>query len=407
MKSVAKNQIPARIVKRLLSPLQRFAAIEASSGLLLLGVTAIALIWANSPWKETYHHLIELPISLTVGEWSLRHSLHHWVNDGLMVIFFFLVGMEIKREMVQGELSTLKKSALPMVAALGGMIVPATIYAFLNHNSPTHHGWGIPMATDIAFAVGVLALFSKRVPFALKVFLLALAIVDDLGAVLVIAIFYTADLSSHALAAAAGLTGLVVFLQIARVKAFWVYWVIGAGVWLCVLKSGVHATVAGVVLGLLTPLNVIDKEDKQSPLEILVESLHGWVSFGIMPVFAFVNAGVSLTDVSIANLVTAPLSLGIILGLWLGKPIGIFALSWIACRLGIAELPRGVKWKHILAAGAIAGIGFTMALFIASLAGFDPHLTTYSKIGILLGSALSAIMGAILLLRLPEVKQKA
>lgn len=434
--------IPEKVVKQILTPLERFAALEASSGIVLVIVTLIALFWANSPWYETYEHLIETPISIAIGAFSMSYSLHHWVNDGLMVIFFFVVGLEIKRELTIGELSTPRKAALPMVAAVGGMVFPALIYAHFNHDGIGSSGWGIPMATDIAFAVGVLTLLSKKVPVSLKVFLLALAIVDDLGAVLVIAVFYTEQIATQALGLAFLGVFVTLFFKYAGVRKLWVYWLMGIFVWFNVLNSGVHATVAGVILGLLTPVmplhrmmdvaekfkslvaaiaaRPIKKEDgsvaisnetnhdldeldrlateSRSPVDRLIHSLHPWVSFGIMPIFAFVNAGVHLKgDFTLTEFFSQPIAIGVILGLFIGKPLGVMITSWAAIKLNIAQLPQGVTWRHMLSVGFLAGIGFTMALFIGHLALKAPEIEMYSKLGILVGSLFSAIAGMLLL----------
>lgn len=434
--------IPVKVVKQFMTPLERFAALEASSGILLVFVTLIALFWANSPWSEVYHHLIEIPISIGVGSFMMNYTLHHWVNDGLMVIFFFVVGLEIKRELTIGELSSPRKAALPMFAALGGMVAPALIYAHFNHDGIGSSGWGIPMATDIAFAVGVLTLLSKKVPVALKIFLLALAIVDDLGAVMVIAVFYTEQIMTNALALATVGVFATLFLKYAGVRKLWVYWILGVFVWFNVLNSGVHATVAGVILGLLTPVlplhrmkdvaeqfkalvasiaagtvegpggtvklsdetnHELDELDNlatesRSPLDRLIHGLHPWVSFGIMPIFAFVNAGVTITGgFSVAEFASNPIAIGVILGLFVGKPVGVLLTSFIAVKLNWAQLPFGVTWRHMTAVGFLAGIGFTMALFIGHLALKVPEIEMYSKLGILVGSLFSAIAGMILL----------
>lgn len=367
-----------------LSWIKRFIALEAASSLILLGLTVIAMAWANSPFQNSYQAILHFPIG--------PYDLHFWINDGLMAIFFFVVGLEIKRELTVGELASPRKAALPILAAAGGMIVPAAIYTAFNFSGPGAHGWGIPMATDIAFAMGVLAL-SGRVPFALKVFLLALAIVDDLGAVLVIAIFYTTELSLGSMALALLATTAVVCLRAAGVRLFLVYWIVGALLWWAVLKSGVHATVAGVVLGLLTPAKPLKGETK-SPLEVLVEALHPWVNYLIMPVFALANAGVVISSgTGIVEVLHHPVSVGVILGLFFGKPMGILLACWLGVKFGVAQLPHCVSWRQLLAVGFIAGIGFTMALFISGLALRNPDLEAYSKLGILIGSTLSALVG--------------
>jgi NhaA family Na+:H+ antiporter len=369
---------------RLKSYLARFLATEASAGALLALATIIALAVANSPAAEAYFHLLHAEV------WGL--SLHHWVNDGLMVVFFFLVGMEIKREMVAGELSNPKQAALPIAGAIGGMIAPALIYYWLNPHYPESRGWGIPMATDIAFAVGVLGFFGRRVPFPLKIFLLALAIVDDLGAVLVIAFFYTKEISGPFLGLAALGLGATVLLKKAGIRSYLPYIAAGTAVWYCVLRSGVHATVAGVLLGFLTPLHF--RKDK--PLEDLVHKIHPWVSLAIMPVFALANAGVSFAGAEPASLAGNSIFQGIGLGLLLGKPLGIVGIAWLAVKMKIAQLPRGIGWGDMLGVGFLGGIGFTMALFVSSLALY-PEQEIYSKSGILLGSLAAIFVGSLVL----------
>ncbi|MCB9025468.1 MAG: Na+/H+ antiporter NhaA [Bdellovibrionaceae bacterium] len=434
-----------RVVKRIFTPIEDFLRTETSSGVILMLVTIFTLIWANSPFYYIYHNLIELPVGFAIGDFNMTKTLHHWVNDGLMVIFFFVVGLEIKRELIQGELSSPKKAALPMFAALGGMIFPALIYASFNHGGEGASGWGIPMATDIAFAVGVLSLMSKKVPFSLKIFLLALAIVDDLGAVLVIAFFYTDKIVAGALGVAIVSFALTYLFRIVGVRNILVYVLLGIIAWFSVLKSGVHSTIAGVILGLMTPLdafynrfnlsemlkssvddlikelNTDDKEDNVktnlsssakdhvykikhfshesiSPLDRLVHTLHPWVSFLIMPIFAFVNSGIRIEGFSFESFVHHPISLGVILGLLFGKPIGVLLFTYLAVKLNFARLPRNVSWFHMTAVGFLAGIGFTMALFVAHLAlETGPILETYSKLGILSASLIAGAIGSGLL----------
>jgi NhaA family Na+:H+ antiporter len=371
--------------------LRQFFETEASSGMVLAAATVIALILANSPLEDSYAQFLHGKV--------LGLSVQHWINDGLMTIFFFVVGMEIKRELVTGELSSPRRAALPFAAAAGGMIAPALIYFFLNPEPPASRGWGIPMATDIAFAVGVLSLFGRRVPLSLRVFLLALAIVDDLGAVLVIALFYTNEISGPALGM--GILGLVLMAVIRSLgaRSYWLYTAIGAGVWFAVLRSGIHATVAGVMIGLLTPLHFAREEgsrDTYSPLNDLVHRLHPYVSFGIMPIFALANAGVALPRSDFKALTSHPIFLGVALGLFIGKPIGIGLVSFLAVKLKLAQLPSDADWGDILAIGFLGGVGFTMALFISSLALY-PEQELYSKTGILLGSLASALVGALAL----------
>ena len=420
-----KNNV-SYFLNTVVSPLQKFAHMESSSGLMLIIATVIAMIWANSPWAESYLHLQHLDVGFSVGNFEISKTLHHWVNDGLMVIFFFVVGMEIKRELVVGELSTPKKAALPIFAAIGGMVVPAAFYAIFNATNPDHsHGWAIPMATDIAFAVGVLVLLGKRVPMTLMIFLLALAIVDDLGAVIVIAAFYTETVVAQALGWALVGLALISFLKFAGVRPRVVYFVLSIGVWFAVLQSGVHATIAGVVLGFLTPIKPLvplstlqkvgpalltdpntENFDKleflvfesQSPVDYLIDLLHPWVNFAIMPIFALMNAGIPLRGIELGPVLQHPITIGVLLGLAIGKPVGIFICSWIAVKLKIASLPKGVTWPQIFGVGALGGIGFTMALFIGHLSFKQPEFEVFSKVGILSGSTLAAIIGAGVLL---------
>lgn len=390
----------SKIRTKLTKTVEQFLAMEASSGIILAVATLLALVFANSPWADIYFDLIHLEI------FSL--SLQHWINDGLMVIFFFVVGMEIKKELVAGELSSLKKSAFPIAGALGGMILPALIYAFLNPTPPALNGWGIPMATDIAFAVGILALFGKRVPLSLKIFLLALAIVDDLGAVLVIAFFYTQKINYLALACGAMAFGAVLLAQKMKLKPYWLYVIIGFIAWSGILLSGIHATIAGVVLGLMTPLHFpVSKHHHEtySPLEDLVHKLHPWNAYFIMPVFAFANAGIGLAGAKLSALLENPVHQGVVLGLVTGKPLGITFFCVLAVVLRLAALPIGVRWKHIFAVACLAGVGFTMSLFISSLA-LPSDLEIYSKTGILAGSIIAATLGAfILTISLRESKE--
>ena len=430
-----RNKTP---IEKLTYPIQEFLHQQASGGILLIIATVIALAWANSPFAESYHRLWHTYIKIDVGGIGLNYSLHHWINDGLMVIFFFVVGLEIKREMLVGELSSAKKAALPIAAALGGMIFPALIYTMFNLGSEGASGWGIPMATDIAFVVGILALLGNRVPLALKIFILALAIVDDLGAVLVIAIFYTSNISYTSLLVGAGLIVLLIAMNRMGVRNLLVYTLVGIALWLAFLKSGVHATVAGVLLAFTIPvssrintkkfknetenllkdfdnagehgddvltnserLSIVDQIENNcekilTPLQRFEHGLHPWVSFFIMPVFALANAGVAVSD-ELGSALTHSVSIGIILGLFLGKQIGIFSFSYIAVKLKLASEPEGVSWKKIYAASVIAGIGFTMSLFIANLAFNSPELLNISKVGILAGSLLSGIVGFIIL----------
>lgn len=365
--------------------MEKFFALEASASFLLLGCTLLAMILANSAASEAYQAFLHFKFA--------GLSLHHWVNDGLMTIFFFVVGMEIKRELVKGELSSPKKAALPIAGAIGGMVGPALIYYFFNPEYPNSRGWGIPMATDIAFAVGVLSFFGKRVPLSLKIFLLALAIVDDLGAVLVIAFFYTKEISGPFLGFATALIMTMLLAKKVGVKGYPTYILLGIGIWFCVLRSGVHATIAGVIIGFITPLNY---RDNKEPLEHLVHFLHPWVSFAIMPIFALCNAGVVLAGADMSAIFSSPIFEGVGLGLLLGKPVGILLTCFVFVALGLGSLPASTNWFSMAGVGMLAGIGFTMALFVSGLALY-PEQEVYSKMGILLGSLGSAILGSFLL----------
>ena len=369
---------------------------ESASGIVLLGAAVLALILQNSAAAWLYDGLLGTPVTIGVGALVVDKPLLLWINDGLMAIFFFLVGLEIKRELMVGELSTAKQAALPVIAAVGGMIVPALIYSSVNWTDDIAlHGWAIPAATDIAFAVGVLALLGSRVPTSLKVFLLALAIIDDLGAIIIIAFFYTAHLSLAALGLAALGVAALAILNTRGVTRIAPYALVGLFIWLCVLKSGVHATLSGVVTALAVPLTV-GRGETQSTLERLEESLHPWVAFGVLPLFAFGNAGVSLAGMTLAKVVSA-IPMGIALGLFLGKPIGIFACSFAAIRLKLAGKPEGATWPQLFGVAILGGIGFTMSLFIGMLAFTGPERAADIRIGVLLGSIASAIVGFIFL----------
>ncbi|MYE07845.1 MAG: Na+/H+ antiporter NhaA [Oligoflexia bacterium] len=420
------NISSGKAVKKWISPLERFFSLEASTGVVLLCCALLALLWANSPWSEVYYKILHYPVGIHLGPFSLSFSLHHWVNDALMVIFFFVVGLEIKRELSVGELSTPKKAALPIFAALGGMFIPALFYLVFNPQGITQVGWGIPMATDIAFAIGVLSLVSKRVPFSLKVFLLALAIVDDLGAILVIALFYSQEISGRFLAFAGGLIFIIFCAKKMGIKSFLFYIFCGFGLWFFVLQSGVHATVAGVILGLMCPAGRIKNKDQKwegirdfsssripsyktakkltnmvqslhTPAHRLIEELHFYVAWIIMPVFAFFNAGVEFkSGFSFMEFSSHPVSLGILFGLFLGKPIGVVLFSFFAVRLKLACWPKDFNWRKLTGVGFLAGIGFTMALFISHLSFPKyPELAVYSKLSILLASLLAMLTGLI------------
>jgi len=377
---------------------RNFLKLESASGLLLISAMLLALLFANTPLNWLYTGLLKTHVEFQVGALELAKPLLLWINDGLMAIFFLLVGLEVKREILEGELSSLPKIALPGIAAVGGMLVPALIYVWLNWSDPiAMQGWAIPAATDIAFALGIMALLGNKVPASLKLFLLTLAILDDLGAIVIIALFYTAELSVTSLVLAAlAILGLYLLNRfgVTRIAP---YMVLGTFLWICVLKSGVHATLAGVVLAFAIPLRTQNQRGK-SPLRQLEHSLHPWVAFGILPVFAFANAGVSLAGLSLNDLFS-PLPLGIAAGLFVGKPLGIFVFSWLGVRLGFACLPQGVTWLEFLGMSVLCGIGFTMSLFIATLGlgGSIPEMAESARFGVLLGSLVSALSGYFLL----------
>ncbi|MHC5006660.1 MAG: Na+/H+ antiporter NhaA [Planctomycetota bacterium] len=429
-----------RAIDRLLSPLVEFTRIEAAGGILLLICTAVAVAWANSPWRGSYFELWHMPVAIEIGSFRLSESLAHWVNDGLMAIFFFVVGLEIKRELLVGELASPRKAAIPVAAAVGGMAVPALIYALVNMGGDGMAGWAIPAATDIAFALGIMALLGKRVPLSLKVFLMAVAIVDDIGAVLVIALFYTSQMSWTALGAAGGMLALLVIANRLHVRNSTVYLVLGLLMWVAFLLSGVHATLAGVLLAFTIPArfrirgadfiafarraldefeqaggnenDVMTNQARQkwlhglemaservdTPLLRLEHALVPWVAFAIMPIFALANAGVEISGGFVPAL-GSRISLGIILGLVLGKQVGIMLCTWLAVRLGLGTLPEGLTWRHIYATSWLAGIGFTMSLFIAYLGFGASDELVLSKYGILAGSLIAGVGGYVLLRR--------
>ncbi|UZS71896.1 Na+/H+ antiporter NhaA [Pseudomonas syringae] len=369
----------------------RFFAAESAGGLVLMAAALAALIVANSPLADSYFAALHAVFA--------GLSVSHWINDGLMAIFFMLVGLEIKREVLAGQLASWSQRALPGFAALGGMVVPALIYVAFNWGRPdTIGGWAIPAATDIAFALGVLSLLGKRVPLSLKIFLSALAILDDLGAVLIIALFYTSDLSIPMLLAALGSIAVLVALNRLGVKKLLPYLIVGALLWFFMLQSGIHATLAGVALALCIPLGKPD-EEARSPLLHLEEKLHPWVAFAVVPIFGFANAGVSLSGITADKLVD-PVPLGVALGLLVGKQIGIFAMAALAIRAGLARLPDGSNWGQLYGVAALCGIGFTMSLFIGALAfPGTPELVDEVKVGVLIGSVLSAVLGVVVLRR--------
>jgi Na+:H+ antiporter, NhaA family len=389
---------PKKTINQRFSGALAFMRHDAASGIVLLGAAFLALILQNSPASWLYDGLLETPVTIGVGAILIDKPLLLWINDGLMAIFFFLVGLEIKRELMVGELSTRKQASLPVIAALGGMIVPALIYSTINWTDDIAlHGWAIPAATDIAFAVGVLALLGPRVPTSLKVFLLALAIIDDLGAIVIIAFFYTSDLSLAALGLAAVGVALLAILNLRGVTHVAPYLLVGVFIWLCVLKSGVHATLSGVVTALAIPLT-IPQGETQSPLVKLEEALHPWVTFGVLPLFAFGNAGVTLAGMTLEKVVSA-IPMGIALGLFIGKPIGIFSFSLGAIGLKLAGKPEGATWAQLFGVAILGGIGFTMSLFIGMLAFVDTERAAEIRIGVLLGSIMSATVGYLVLSR--------
>lgn len=368
---------------------------EAAPGVLLAIAAVIALIADNSLFAGLYDRLLLAYVSVTVEGVGIEKPLLLWINDGLMAIFFFLVGLEIKREVVLGKLSSLRAASLPAFGAVGGMAVPALIYVALNAATPeTLGGWAIPAATDIAFALGALALIGSRAPAGLKIFLLALAVLDDLGAIVVIALFYTANLSLGALGVAAAGFAVLLAMNLLGVKRIGLYIVVGLVIWVAVLKSGVHATLAGVIVAFTLPLRGREGEFKEggSPLEVLEHVLHPWVAFMILPLFAFANAGVPLAGMAFSDLL-APVPLGIAAGLVVGKPVGILGACWIAVRLGWANLPEGVNWLKLYGVAQLAGIGFTMSLFIGTLAFSDPELQAAVRIGVLGGTLVSIVLG--------------
>lgn len=385
--------------------IRQFLRQEAAGGLILIFAATVALFMANSPLFSIYQSFLDVPVSVKIASLDISKPLLLWINDGLMAIFFLMIGLEVKRELMEGSLAGRDKAVFPAIAALGGMLAPALIYLLFNGaDEVTRQGWAIPAATDIAFALGVMALLGNRVPTSLKVFLLALAIIDDLGVIIIIALFYTHEVSLQALGIAAAAIALLAYMNWRGVGKTSAYLLVGLVLWVCILKSGVHATLAGVIVGFMIPLHT---KDKRSPSESLEHGLHPWVAYLILPLFAFVNAGVSLQGVSLAGL-TSLLPLGIASGLFIGKPLGIFLFSWLAVKLGVAKLPDAINFKQIFAVSVLCGIGFTMSIFIASLAfdGADLALLTYSKLGILLGSTTAAIVGySLLRMALPATRK--
>lgn len=415
----------ARSVAR---PLNRFLHIEASGGVLLVGAAVIALVWANSPWSASYRDLWASELTLDLAGHAITQDLRHWINDGLMTLFFFVIGLEIKQELTNGQLTSPRDAAIPAAGALGGMVAPALLYLAFNLGGDGASGWGIPMATDVAFALGVLALLGSRVPAELKVLLLGLAIVDDIGAIIVIAAFYSDGLDARWLAAAGAGLLLVALLRRVRVRYLPVYVVLGSAIWIATFESGVHATIAGVALGLLAParafLPEVDADriaDKLSAdqhvtaaevrdisyrlresipvTERLQDFLHPWTSYLIVPVFALANAGVAVSGDSLSDAASSPITIGVAVGLVVGKVVGVGGAIFLATRLGIGHLPEGITTRHIVGMAGIAGIGFTVSIFVAGLAFDDPAATDQAKIGVLVASAIAAAVGSAILMR--------
>jgi Na+:H+ antiporter, NhaA family len=420
---------------RLARPLESFLRVQASGGIMLLLVAIAAMVWANSPLKDSYHALWHTPLRLGIGSFVFEKDLHFWINEGLMVLFFFVVGLEIRREMHDGELSELRRAMLPIAAAIGGMLVPAVIYLIFVRSPETRAGWGVPMATDIAFAVGVLALLGRRVPSALRVLLLALAIIDDIGAIIVIALFYSSGVQWLGLGIAAA--GVVATLALQRIglRRPWLYSFPAITVWTGLLAAGIHPTLSGVIVGLLTPVRPwfgeqgflaetsdaladfrrqverpnsdphellapltriqIARREALSPVVRLEAALNPMVAFGVMPLFALANAGVTVGQVDFAAIGAGAVAMGITFGLVIGKPLGIVGLSLLATKLGLCQLPRGLDWRGLLVVGSVGGIGFTMALFIAELAFRDPVYLGVAKLAVLVASALAAVLGLV------------
>ena len=393
-------------MNKLVNAMAEFLRLEAAGGLLLFAAAVLAMGFANSPLSGLYERFLDTPVELRVGAFEIAKPLLLWINDGLMAVFFFLVGLELKREVLDGELSRRSQIVLPAAAAAGGMVVPGLLYAGLNWGDPVLlRGWAIPTATDIAFAIGLLALFGRRVPVGLKIFLLTLAILDDLGAIVIIALFYTEKLSLAALATTGLAAGVLAAFNRRGLTAVPAYLLVGLVMWAAVLKSGVHATLAGVALAFFIPLRTADAGDSEPPLRRLERELHPLVAFAILPLFAFANSGVSLEGITLASL-AQPVPAGIALGLLLGKVIGVFGASGIVVGLGLARLPEGVRWGQILGVAMLCGVGFTMSLFIAGLAfeGQAAGLAIESRLGILCGSIVAGVAGTLTLrVTLPRI----
>ena len=444
MESVLSEQINSKYIKRVVQPFQQFIQSEVFSGVLLLLSSVIALLWANSPWTTTYFNLREIIFSVSLGSWTLAEPLIFWVNEGLMFFFFLLVGLEIKREVLVGELASFRRALLPVVAALGGMLIPAILYRSLNEGN-AGIGWGIPTATDIAFSLGALALLGKRVPSGLKVFITAFAIADDLGAVLVIALFYGHTISVSALSMVGAILLVLIVLNYLGMRHPTLYLILGGALWIAMLGSGIHTSIAGVLLAVVIPVrmrvqpdmfltkvyNLLDEfpsnlagdvallkrhgvivqamenlgGQTEAPLLRIERRLQPWVLFAIMPVFALMNAGINLNG-NIESVFSGNVALGVVVGLVLGKPVGIFLATWVATKTKMAVLPANVGWWHILGAGCFGGLGFTMSIFIADVAFVDPRLLTSAKVGILLAGVLALILGLLVFLLYPKEHSK-
>lgn len=441
------EKIPASAIEKIIAPVSKFIRMEYTGGIFLFISVLIAILWANSSFHDSYHHLWEIRFAVGFDSYMLSHPLHIWINDGLMAIFFFVIGLELKREFMEGELSSLKKASLPMMAAFGGMLVPALIYFFMNKGNAGEHGWGIPMATDIAFALALLSMAGKHIPVSVKVFLSALAVADDLGAVLVIAFFYTANLNFLPLGIAAILLLILIAGNRLGIRNVAFYLFIGIGVWIGFLLSGVHATIAGVLVAftipavtrideklyssnlrqlsydfeqevpnngaLITPGQQHTLEEvklltlaAETPLQKIEHALHPWVAFVIMPLFALANAGIMI-GADFFTAIINPVSLGVMLGLIVGKFTGILFFSWLMVKTGLAQLPYQANWKHITGVALLAGVGFTMSLFISNLAFEVPELIEQAKYGILMASLIAGIAGIVLLKNLaPKIRTK-
>lgn len=382
--------------KKFMTPIQRFFKSDIAGGIVLAISALLALIIANTPLYEGYHHLLETSVKVQIGAFKIDKHALHWINDGLMAIFFFLVGLELKREMLVGELSEVRKVIFPALAAVGGMLIPGVIYAAINWDNPSHlNGWAIPAATDIAFALGVISLLGNRVPTSLKVFLASVAIFDDIGAILIIAFFYSHGLSVQALAAAAVILAVLIVMNRMNVTRISWYVFFGVLMWAAVLKSGIHATIAGVLLAFCIPM--VDKDDEEhSPLEDLEHDLQGTVAFVILPIFAFANSGIHLLGSGMDEIVH-PVPIAIAAGLLLGKPIGVMLFSWLGVKLGLTSVPKGLNWQHIFGVSLLCGIGFTMSLFIGGLAFGEIEKSFDERVGVVVGSLLSGIVGYIYL----------